>query len=67
MTWDVIEKRPGLAAIFGWLFFAFLRLLAAVFGQALLALEGFCHISVALFCVEVINNLVQAGKMDDAH
>ena len=63
----MVEKASGLGAIFGWFFLALLWRFAAVFGQALLGLESFCHISVALFCVEVINNLVQAGKMDDAH
>lgn len=45
------EKLSGLAAVFG-CFFAFLWFFATVFGQALLALERFCHISVALVCVE---------------
>ena len=47
----MVEKTSGLAAVSGW-FFTVFWLFASVFGQALLALEGFCHISVALVCVE---------------
>lgn len=45
--WEDVASRCSF-----WLVFGFPLAFAAVFGQALLALEGFCHISVPLVCVE---------------